>query len=468
MDQDTDTRVGMLGALSQGGWGPAAVLSLGVWLHAADGLMATTIMPNAVEDIGGLAYIYWTIALYELGSIVAGAATGLLVMRFGLRPAMSVAALIYAAGCVASAVAPDMAAMLAGRLVQGFGGGWMVALSHVGVTRLYPARLWPGLIALISAVWGVSSLVGPTIGGAFATAGLWRGAFWAFAAQAVVLAALIPLALRPVPPAAGEAGSLPWRRLGVFAAGVLLLLTAGVCDNPLEALAMATLGLAVLAFAFRLEDRSPRRMFPVRTLDWRTPWGPGFVTILLLSMCTISFGIYGPLFMQRMFGATPLAAGLLLALESVSWSVAAVTLAGAGRVLEAHLIRWGTAAIVAGTAGFAVTMPSGPLLALVPWAILQGAGFGAAWAFIMRRIVERVAEDDRERAASSVPTFQRLGYALGAAMAGIVVNGTGIAEATTVEAFRVPAFWAFAAFVPLGGIGILAAWRLAGPTEQGR
>jgi MFS family permease len=152
------------------------VLCLGVWLHAADSLLAATVMPSAIAEIGGVAFIYWTVALYQLGSIVAGAITGILAIRLGLRAAMTIAALIYGAGCTVSALAPDMAAMLLGRLLQGLGGGWMMALSHVGVTQLFPARRWPELLAVISGVWGVSALIGPLIGGAFATAGLWRGA----------------------------------------------------------------------------------------------------------------------------------------------------------------------------------------------------------------------------------------------------------------------------------------------------
>ena len=165
------------------GWPTVAVLCLGVWLHAADSLLAATVMPSAVAEIGGLAFIYWTVALYQLGSIVAGAVTGILAIRLGLSAAMAVAALVYAAGCAISALAPDMSAMLIGRLLQGWGGGWMVALSHVGVTQLFAPERWPHLLAVISAVWGVSALLGPLIGGGFATAGLWRGGFWAFAGR---------------------------------------------------------------------------------------------------------------------------------------------------------------------------------------------------------------------------------------------------------------------------------------------
>jgi MFS family permease len=116
-------RPGLVETLSTVGWAPTTALCLGVWLHAADSLLAATVMPSAVAEIGGLAFIYWAIALYQLGSIVAGAGTGMLAIRLGLRAAMSVAALVYGGGCVASALAPDIATMLLGRLVQ----GWVAA-----------------------------------------------------------------------------------------------------------------------------------------------------------------------------------------------------------------------------------------------------------------------------------------------------------------------------------------------------
>src|SRR5271166_298490 len=118
------------------------LLCLGVWLHAADTLLAATIMPAAIGEIGGIAYVGWTIALYQIGSIVAGTASAALAQRHGLRPVLIGAAFIYASGCVAAALAPDMAAMLSGRLVQGIGGGMMVALSYVAIQQLFPEALW--------------------------------------------------------------------------------------------------------------------------------------------------------------------------------------------------------------------------------------------------------------------------------------------------------------------------------------
>lgn len=449
----------------RGGWAAAVVLCVGVWLHAADSLLAATMMPTVVREIGGLGYIYWTVALYELGSIIVGAATGLLAVRFGLRLGMSLAALLYGLGCAASALAPDMAVMLAGRLLQGLGGGGMVALSHVGVTQLFPARSWPRLLAFISAVWGVSALVGPLIGGVFANAGIWRGGFWAFGLQALLVAAVVPLILkrRPRGVAAGQRPeALPWRRLAVLSGGVLAILAAGVQRQPGMAVLGLVVGAALLWATLRLEAKATVRLFPSRPLDPRSPWGSGYLMVLFLCFATISFGTYGAVFMEALHGTSPLVAGFVLALESVAWTITAVLFAGAGPRAEPWLIRGGAVAIAAGLAGLAVVMPGGPVEALLPWAFLQGAGFGACWSFLIRRLVESVPAVDRERATSSVPTLQRLGYALGAAAAGIVVNLTGLAADAPRDIVETASFWVFAAFVPAAAAGVWAAWRVGG------
>ena len=460
-----ERRAGLARTLSAVGWAPATVLCLGVWLHAADSLLAATVMPSAVAEIGGLAFIYWAIALYQLGSIVAGAVTAIFAIRLGLRAAMSLAALIYATGCAASALAPDIATMLLGRLLQGLGGGWMLALSHLGITQLFPARAWPQLLALISGVWGVSALVGPLIGGLFATAGHWRGAFWAFAAQAVVLAAAVPaMANSSSAPPAAEA-RVPWRRVAVLSAGVLAILGAGVQAEIGRALALVALGLALLAFALRLESRGEQRLFPPRPLALGTRWGTGYVLVLSLSTATVSFTVYGPFLMETLFDATPLLAGFMIAIESVAWTIAAIAFAGAATRLEPILIRSGALAITAGIAGFALVMPDGPIAALIPWAALQGAGFGMCWAFVMRRIVESVPPAERERAASAMPTMQILGYAIGAAASGLVANMSGLAAEAAPPAVEAAAFWVFAAFLPLAALGVSSAWRLAPRTD---
>ncbi|MCB1460407.1 MAG: MFS transporter, partial [Nitratireductor sp.] len=128
MDQDSKA-ASWSELFSSGLTGRILLLSFGVWLHAADELMVSTITPAMIASIGGEKYVAWLIALYEVGSIVSGAASAIIVLRFGVRFSMAGAALVYFAGCLVSGLAPDMTSMLAGRLIQGLGGGAMIALS---------------------------------------------------------------------------------------------------------------------------------------------------------------------------------------------------------------------------------------------------------------------------------------------------------------------------------------------------
>ena len=126
--------------------GRFVLLCLAVWLHAADSLVTATAVPAIVADIGGVPYVAWSIALYQIGAIVAGAAAALLCRRHGTERVLRAAALVYALGCVLAALAPNMALFLAARLLQGLGGGTMLALGYVA-TAERPRPGPPGRVA---------------------------------------------------------------------------------------------------------------------------------------------------------------------------------------------------------------------------------------------------------------------------------------------------------------------------------
>ena len=76
------------------------LLCLGVWLHAADVLVTATITPSIVDEIGGVAYVSWMISLYQVGAIIAGAASAMLCQRAKIKRVLIGAALLYGIGCV--------------------------------------------------------------------------------------------------------------------------------------------------------------------------------------------------------------------------------------------------------------------------------------------------------------------------------------------------------------------------------
>ncbi|WP_265518576.1 MFS transporter [Nitratireductor luteus] len=451
---------GWAGILKTGYLGQFALLCLGIWLHAADALVVATAMPAAVAEIGGDRFVSWALSLYLLGSILSGAGAALCATAFGLRRAFVIAALVYAAGCATSAMAPEMMVMLAGRLAQGLGGGLLVALTYVAIQRLFPREMWPRLIALMSAIWGAAAFTGPLIGGFFADLGLWRWAFWSFGIQALVLAILVPALMRPSAPRSGHPPRFPLVRLVLLSASVLLVAAAGVTLSPATSLPMLAGGAAFFVLFLKNDaNRGTERMFPASAFSMDSMLGAGFIANLALGAAAMSLTVYGPFILNRIHGVSALGVGLIIAAESIAWSLAAVAFAGVGEAGEKYLIRVGALMILLAITVLGPLMAEGPIWAIALAAIAQGAGFGMLWGFLIRRVVAAAAEKERDSASAAMPTTQQIAFALGAALSGIVANMAGFTEGSNASMENV-ALWVFAAFVPIAALGAGAAWRV--------
>ena len=451
--------------LFRGGRAPLVIaLTLGIWLHAADSLLIVTTLPSAVAEIGGDAYVPWAYTLYMLATVLLGAVTGLIAMTFGLRLSFIFAGTSFAAGCVVSALAPDMAVMLLGRFIQGMGGGGQVALVYVALDRLFPKAMVPKLVALTSATWSMSAFCGPLVGGLFANYGMWRGAFWAFALQAALFVVLVSVTVakdrRGDKPE--TTSGVPFFRLILLAGGILLVSLAAADPNPVIAPALMVGAAIVFALFLWQDGRSgDGRMLPPRPFSTATPYGSGLLLAVLLATATSSFFTYGPFLLERLFGLSPLESDYVIAIESVAWGVAAVATANAGGVAERWLIRTAPVVAVIALVGLAITMPFGRVWPIVPFVVLLGACFGQMWGLVIRRTTEAAPPADRERTSAAIPTVHQFGYALGAALCGLIANSFGFAEDAPQETLRTVGAWVFAAFVPLAAAATLAAWRLS-------
>ncbi|MBL8908049.1 MAG: MFS transporter [Rhizobiales bacterium] len=445
-------------------------ISLGLIFHAGCENMITTIMPSMIREIGGVEYTGWSFAIYETGSIIAGAAAGRLSIYWTVRSNMIVAAIIFAIGCTITTLSPSMPVLLVGRVISGFGGGALISLSFVATQRYFPTRIWPQLMAILSVVWGISAFGGPLFGGLVDTLLTWRWAFGIFAAAALLFAAASRVVLHGEKPAAGSdaPGKFPWLALACLAAGVMAIAAAGIETRMPIAMALIAFGIAGVVLFFRLDARSTlSRLFPAATFNPRTTIGSGMIMVAALSVSTCSFGFYGPLLLAGLHDFTPLMTGLIIASESIAWSILSILVATASARFEPLIVTGGALMVTAGIAGFAITIPIGTIPGILFCALLQGGGFGILWPFASRRIIEAAADDERNLAASAFSTLQRMGYAIGAALTGIIANASGFSAGFTKEAAAGAAAMLFWPYLPLAIIGCVASFRLAAPRQPG-
>ena len=300
-----------------------ALICLGVWLNAADALVSATIMPSVGAELGGYAYFSWATAGFLVGAIMAGASAGRLSELFGLRSATALAGLLTAAGCLMSALAPDIGMFLAGRVVQGLGTGWISGFAMVAIALLFPERHLARVFAAVSGVWGVATLLGPLVGGLYAQANDWRGVFWLFAGQAVVFSAAAVWLLKDAGKTTGGPG-IPWLQLGVLALGVSAIATADVTHGAVRSLGLVAVGLVGLAAVLAVDARAKVRLLPKQAGNWMTVCGAGYAAMFWLTAASMGLAVYGPAILQTLRGMSPLWAGYVIGAESLGWTIAAI------------------------------------------------------------------------------------------------------------------------------------------------
>ncbi|KAI4088191.1 MAG: hypothetical protein LQ339_008750 [Xanthoria mediterranea] len=164
---------------------------------ALDGTSLSVALPIISEKLGGQAIeAFWSGTSFLLCSTIFQPSFASFSHIFGRKPMILTGLVFFLIGSIIAAVARDFAVLLAGRSLQGIGGGGLIALTEIVVADLVPLRLRGQWFGLISAMWALGSVTGPIIGGAFAQAANWRWIFWINLPFIGVAFVFIPLFLK--------------------------------------------------------------------------------------------------------------------------------------------------------------------------------------------------------------------------------------------------------------------------------
>ncbi|MER0446043.1 MFS transporter [Streptomyces sp. Edi4] len=346
-----------------------------VLLIAFEATAVGTAMPVAARRLGGVSLYAFAFSAYFTTSLFGMVVAGQWADRRGPLGALGVGISGFAAGLVLSGTAMNMWTFIAGRAVQGLGGGLVIVAVYVVVGRAYPARLQPTIMAAFAAGWVVPSVVGPLVAGTVTEQLGWRWVFLGIPVLVVFPLALALPATRRIAsgPADPAAPVEPFDRrriklaLGI-STGAGLLQYAGQDLRWLSVLPFlagaALLGPAVVG---------PRALLPHGT--WRSARGLPSV-VLLRGVAAGSFIVaesFVPLMLVTERGLTPTMAGLSLAVGGVTWALGSYVQARPR--VEAHRERF----MVAGMVLVALAILAAPsvLLPAVPvWVVAVAWGVG--------------------------------------------------------------------------------------------
>jgi MFS family permease len=446
----------------------ALALAGGVAIHAINVYIATTILPSVVRDIGGLDLYAWNTTIFVVASILSSALSSMLLQLAGPKGAYTIAAAIFALGAATCGLAPSMPIMLIGRFIQGLGGGFLFALAYAMIRIVFDETLWPRAMALVSVMWGVATLIGPAIGGIFAGLGIWRVAFWSILPITLLFALLAAMALPRKTKKTSRYPSVPFGQLILLTVSVFAI-SAGSISTDLTRQAIGIAIATTLAISLiGVESNSRKKLLPSDAFRPKSTLAALYTTMSLLVVTVTSGEVYAPLFLQVLHHQAPLGAGYLTALMAAGWTLGSILSSSATGHWVQRAIMTGPFLALVGMVNlcfFAPNNSSGTWLDLLPIClalIAVGLGVGIAWPHLLTRVLKVVHPDEQALAGTSITTIQLLATAMGAALAGMVVNLSGLIHPGGVAGTAHAARWLFGSFAFAALLCLMSAKRSNG------
>ncbi len=406
-------------------------LAGGVALHAINVYIVVTILPSLVADIHGQQYYSWAATIFVTASLIGASLAAKLLLKTGPKVAYIISALLFAAGTFVCSIAPTMPVFLFGRLVQGFGGGFLLSLSYSMVRIVFDPSLWPRALGLISGMWGISTLLGPAIGGIFAEYGTWRASFWTVGILALAFS-LLALKVLPNTTKQNEPDSpLPILQLVILIVLVLIISASSAVSANLVKIVGMIIGFLLLLILAQLDNHARNKLLPNGAFSPSSIFLPLYSMMVILSIAVNGAELYLPLFLQELHGLGPLVAGYLAALMSIGWTCGSVPSAGAKPVIVRKVVIMAPIFGIIGMTTLLYLIPtnlsSASFIIIICMALfLIGIGAGSCWPHLLTHVLKCASQEDATRASASLTSIQLFSTALSAALAGSITNLAGL------------------------------------------
>ncbi len=410
----------------------AAVL-LGLFLAALDQTVVGTALPRIVTDLHGNDIYTWAFTAYILTSTISGPIYGKLSDLFGRRPILLFAVAVFLIGSLLSGLSQEMWQFVAFRGIQGLGAGALFPVALAVIGDMFDASERGKYQGLVGAIFGLSSVIGPAIGGVITDTVGWHWVFFVNLPLGAIVFAVIWRALPTFRPSAARP-KIDYLGASVLAGALVPLLVgltnkqSGNWTDPAVG-GLIALGLAIAAIFVWVESRASEPLVPPALFRNRS------FTISVIAMFVASMAFFAPIvFLPRWFqvvqGSSATQSGYqLLALLGgliISAMASGQIVARTGRY---KLLALGAAA----TLGVGLFLLSNlradtPLPVLFAWMFVTGLGVGPMFSIFTLVVQGAVAPQQIGTATSSLTLFQQLGGSVGLAIAGTVFGSRLVEE----------------------------------------
>lgn len=408
-------------------WAVTIGVMTGMFIAALEATVVGTAMPTVIASLGGLNHYSWVFSAYLVTSTVTVPVWGKLSDLYGRRLLYQIGIGVFLLGTLLSGFSGTMTQLIIFRAIQGLGAGALVPLGMTIIGDIFTVQERAKMQAFFSGVWGLSSVIGPVVGGFITDQLSWQWVFFVNIPVGIVAAAIIGFALKE--PKLTAKPKIDYLGAGLLMTAISLLMLAlveggtslSVLMQPHNVLLIG--GSMILLFLFyKVEQRASDPIIPFELFKNKT------VSVAVSAGFLAGVAMFGaisfiPLFAQGALGSTATEAGSLLTPLMLSWVSMSVI---GGRIM----LKTGYRSIT--VVGFIVLSAGFVLLAMFQretargWLyfdlILIGAGLGLTMLTLLIA-VQQAVERTKLGVATSLNQFTRaIGGAFGVAIMGTVLS----------------------------------------------
>ncbi|MED1780252.1 DHA2 family efflux MFS transporter permease subunit [Brevibacillus fortis] len=398
-------------------------------------------MPRIISKLGGMDYYSWAITIYLLTSTVASVLVGKLSDIYGRKPFILTGIGLFSIGALLSGFSTDIFQLITYRGIQGAGAGIIMSTAFTAMGDLYEPReraKWGGVM---SAVFGVSSVLGPLMGGYIVDHLDWHWVFWIFLPIGVIAFLLIMIHFPKVAKQEGESVDYFGSLFLTLTIVPMLLAFSWAGDGPgkyawgswqIIGLFAATIVSLIVFIMIEMKVKTPvlplglfkNSIFTVSNLV-------GF----FLNAGMMGAIIYVPFFVQGVKGISPTMAGYV----AMPMSIAMLTTSAlAGQIMTKtgkykKMALSGLSVMALGMVLMYFMSPATPIYLLVIYMVILGLGIGIAMPVFSLTVQNAVAPQQLGVATATSQLFRNLGGTIGIAVMGTVMSASMSAKMTQLS-----------------------------------
>jgi EmrB/QacA subfamily drug resistance transporter len=402
---------------------------IGIFLAALDQTVVGTALPRIITDLGGMELYTWAFTAYLLTSTISGPLYGKLSDLFGRRPIFLFGIGIFMVGSIGSALSQEMWQLIAARGVQGLGAGALFPIALAVIGDLFSPSERGKYQGLFGAVFGLSVLIGPAIGGLLTDTVGWP---WVFFFNLPIGAIVFAIVWRSLPSyhLGSDRPSIDFVGAGLFTAALVPILVGLTNKQSADWTAPSVGGLiavgAVIGLVFVLwESRAREPIVPLSLFRNRT------FTLSVIAFFLSSFGflaavVFLPRWFQVVNGSSATESGYQI-LPLLGGLIISATAAGQIVSRTGRYRLMATGALLTMAAGLLLLTnlrADTPIPLLWIWMFIAGIGVGPTFGVFTLIVQNSVRFDQMGAATSNLTFFQQVGGTVGLAITGTIFGTT--------------------------------------------